>query len=103
MSTMNKFNPGMPYQVVAFPIARLDNRNFRRAIKRFAKFFNVDNDVEHVIACAEWWGYTLGNSSRYIFIVEDYSEYSKIAYTSPELWDLALDTESEPETVLIIK
>ena len=98
-----KFNPGMIYQVVAFPITRLSQRNVNKAIKRFSKFFNVDNDIEHVIACAEWWGYTFGNSRRYVFIVEDHSEYSKMAVEHPDIWDLALESETEPETVLIIK
>ena len=100
---MNKFNPGLVYQVVAFPITRLNKRQHSKAIKRFAKFFNVDNDIEHVIACAEWWGYTFGNSRKYIFIVEDHSDYAKMAIESPELWDLALESDTEPETVLIIK
>lgn len=100
---MAKFNPGMNYQVIAFRINRLNNRALRKATKRFAQFFNVENDLEEVVACAEWWGYTMGNSPKFIFIVEDHSEYSKMAINSPDLWDLALESEPEQDTVKIIK
>lgn len=100
---MAKFNPGMGYQVVALPITRLNNRAMKKAIKTFANYFNVDHDLEEVVACAEWWGYTMGNSPRHIFIVEDHSEYAQMAITSPDLWDLAIESEPEQDTVLILK
>tara|TARA_R110001606_G_scaffold54737_1_gene134021 strand:+ start:2563 stop:2994 length:432 start_codon:yes stop_codon:yes gene_type:complete len=100
---MAKFNPGMTYQVVAVPVSRLNNRAMKLATKKFAKFFNIDNDLNEVVNCAEWWGYTMGNSPKFIFIVEDHSEYSKMAIDSPDLWDLALESDPEQNTVKIIK
>lgn len=100
---MTKFNPGRVSQVVAYPITRLNTRNMNKAIKAFAKFFNVDNDPEEVIACAEWWGYTFGTSRKFVFIVEDGSEFSKMAVQHPEMWDLALSSDHETDSVLLIK
>lgn len=100
---MAKFNPGMGYQVIAIRINRLNTRAIKRATKKLAKFFNVDNSIEDVVSCAEWWGYTMGKSHKFIFVVEDHSDYSKMAINSPDLWDLALASEPEQDTVKIIK
>lgn len=99
----HKFNPGLMPQVVAHPITRLSTRQVDRAMRKFAKYFNVDNDLEQVVACAEWWGYSVGNSFKYVFLVEDGSEYAKMAFTTPEMWDLAISNETDPQAVLIIK
>jgi len=99
---MAKFNPGMQYQVVAVAVTRLDKRNTKRAVKKFAAFFNVNKDIEEVIVCAEWWGYSFGTSSRFMFIVETHSDYAKMAQNTPDLWDLAVESDTEPFTVLII-
>ena len=97
-----KFNPGLSPQVVAHPITKLTTRQLDRAIKRLAKYFNVDNDLEHVVGIAEYWGYSIGNSFKYVFVVEDHSEYSKMAFDSPEMWDLAITSETDPLAVQII-
>jgi hypothetical protein len=100
---MPKFNPGQSPQVVAYPIRKLTKRALDRAVRRFAKYFNVDNDLEGVVACAEWWGYSMGNSHNYVFMVEDHSEYAKMALESSEMWDLAISTETDRTAVLILK
>jgi hypothetical protein len=100
---MAKFNPGRVPQVVAYPITRLNQRNINKAIKAFSKFFNVDNDLEEVVSCAEWWGYTFGSSRKFVFLVEDGSEFAKMAVQAPEIWDLALSTDQETDSVLLIK
>ena len=100
---MSKFNPGLSPQVVAHPISKLSTRQVDRAIKRFSKFFGVDNTLEDVVAIAEYWGYSVGNSFNYVFLVEDHSEYAKMAFETPEMWDLAIASETDPTAVLIIK
>lgn len=100
---MPKFNPGVMPQVVAHPIRKLKRRQLDRAIRKFAKYFNVDNSLEEVVACAEWWGYAVGNSHRFVFLVDEQSEYGKMALSTPEMWDLAIANETDPNAVLIIK
>jgi hypothetical protein len=99
---MPKFNVGLQPQVVAVPITKLSKRQLDRSIKKFAKYFNVDNDLEAVVACAEWWGYSMGNSFKYIFVVMDGSEYSSMAFETTEMWDLAISSETDPTVVQII-
>lgn len=99
---MRKFNPGYPPQVVAVPVRRLTRRNLDRAIKKLAKFFNVDNTLEHVSRFAEYHGYTLGSTDNFIFVVMDGSEFNDIAIENPEIWDLALRSEEDLEAVAII-
>jgi hypothetical protein len=100
---MSKFNPMLSPQVVAHPITKLSTRQVDRAIRKFAKYFNVDNTLEDVVAIAEYWGYSVGNSFNYVFLVEDHSEYSKMALETPEMWDLAIASETDSLTVKIIK
>lgn len=99
---MSKFNPGLQPQLVAHKIGKLKRRQLDRAIKRFADYFNVDNDLEHVIACAEWWGYQIGNSHQYVFMVLEDTEYNTIAWSDPQMLDLAISSETDPNAVLII-
>ncbi len=99
---MAKFNPGLQPQLVAHPISRLTTRQLDRAIKRFAKYFNVDNDLEQVVACAEWWGYQIGNSHNYVFMVLENTEYNNIAWSDPEILDLAISAETDTTAVLFI-
>lgn len=99
---MAKFNPGMQPQLVAHKITKLTTRQLDRAIKRFATYFNVDNDLEQVIACAEWWGYQVGNSHRYVFMVQEGTEYNTIAWADPEMLDLAISSETDPQAVITI-
>lgn len=102
-STMSKFNPGLMPQIVAHPITKLTTRQLDRAIRKFAKYFNVDNDLDHVVSIAEWWGYTMGNSHKYVFVFDEQSEYGKMAFETPEMWDLAISSETDDQAVLIIK
>lgn len=102
-SMRSKFNPGLMPQVVAHPISKLTTRQVDRAVKKFAKYFNVDNDLDHVVGIAEWWGYTMGNSHKYVFVFDEQSEYGKMAFETPEMWDLAISAETDPDAVLIIK
>jgi hypothetical protein len=99
---MSKFNPGLQPQMVAHKIRRLKTRQLDRAIRRFADYFNVDNDLEEVVACGEWWGYQMGNSHRYVFMVQDGSEYASIAWSDPELLDLAISNETDNRAVLLV-
>lgn len=99
---MAKFNPGLQPQLVAHKINRLTTRQLDRAIKRFANYFNVDNDLEQVVACAEWWGYQIGNSHNYVFMVLENTEYNNIAWSDPEILDLAISAETDPAAVLFI-
>lgn len=98
----HKFNPGLQPQLVAHRITKLSTRQLDRAIRRFAQYFNVDNDLEQVVACAEWWGYQVGNSHRYVFMVLEHTEYDSIAWSDPQMLDLAIDTETDPQAVLTI-
>jgi hypothetical protein len=100
---MPKFNVGLQPQVVAHPITKLSKRQLDRSIRKFAKYFNVDNNLESVVACAEWWGYSMGNSFSYVFMLLDGSEYSNMAFESTEMWDLAIASETDPTVVQIIK
>lgn len=99
---MPKFNVGLQPQVVAHPITKLSKRQVDRAVRKFAKYFNVDNNLESVVACAEWWGYSMGNSFKYVFVVMDGSEYSNMAFDTTEMWDLAISSETDPTVVQII-
>ena len=99
---MSKFNPGLQPQLVAHKIHRLRTRQLDRAIKRLANYFNVDNDLEQVVACAEWWGYQLGHTERYVFVVLDGTEYNTIAWADPDMLDLAIANETDTNAVLTI-
>jgi hypothetical protein len=100
---MPKLNPGLMPQVVAHPIRKLTKRALDRAIRKFAKFLNVDPSLEDVVAAGQWWGYSIGNSHRYVFMVDDHSDYAKMALDSSEMWDLAISAETDKTAVLIIK
>lgn len=97
-----KFNPGLAPQVVAVPITKLTTRQLDRSIKKLAKFFNVDNSLEDVASIGEFHGYSLGSSRKFVFLVEDGSEFSNIAIDNPEIWDLAISSEDEPYAVVVL-
>jgi hypothetical protein len=99
---MKKFNAGYTPQVVAIPIRKLTRRSLDRAIKKLARYFNVDNDLEHVSRFAEYHGYALGSNERFIFIVEEGSEFNDIAIENPEIWNLALLSEEDTDAVVMI-
>lgn len=99
---MNKFNPGLQPQLVAHRIRKLKTRQLDRAVKRFANYFNIDNDLEEVVACAEWWGYQIGNTERYVFMVLEHTEYNDIAWSDPAMLDLAISNETDNRAVKLI-
>jgi hypothetical protein len=99
---MRKFNPGFPPQIVAVSVRRLTRRRLDRAIKKFARFFNVDNDLEQVSRFAEYYGYTLGTTENFVFIVLDGSEFNDIAIENPEILELAIHSEKDLEAVAIL-
>lgn len=99
---MPKFNVGVQPQVIAHRITKLNKRQLDRAIRKFAKYFNIDNNLEAVVACGEWWGYSMGNSFQHVFVVLDGSEYSKMGFDTTEMWDLAISSETDPTVVQVI-
>lgn len=97
-----KFNPALAPQVVAVPITKLTTRQLDRAVKKLAKYFGVDNDLEHVSSIGEFHGYSMGSSRKFVFLVEEDSEFNTIAIDSPEIWDLAISSEDEPYAVVVL-
>lgn len=98
---MRKFNPGYPPQVVAVPVRRLTRMNMDKGIKKLAEYFGVDNDLEHVSRIAEWHGYSLGTTDRFVFVVEDGSEFADIAIQHSEILELALREETTDAVVML--
>lgn len=99
---MKKFNPGYAPQVVAVPVSRLTRRNLDLAIKKLARYFNVDNDLEQVARIAEYYGYSLATTDRFVFVIEDGSEFSDIAIEHSTIFELAIREEKDPRAVAIL-
>lgn len=99
---MSKFNPGLPAHVVAVPIRKLTRRQLRRAVRKMAKFFNVDNTVEDVAVVAEYFGYSMGSSSRFVFCVLEESRFNMIAIETPEIWDITIADEPDSRAVVVL-
>lgn len=97
-----KFNPGLAPQVVAVPITKLTSRQLDRAVKKLSAFFGVDNTLEDVASIGEFHGYSMGSSRKFVFLVEDSSEFNTIAIDNPEIWDLAISSEDEPYAVVVL-
>lgn len=97
-----KFNPGYTPQVVAVPTRKLTRRGLDKAIAKLAKYFNVDNDLEHVARIAEYYGYSLGTTDHFVFVVLDGSEFASIAVEHGEIWDLTVRSEEDRRAVVIL-
>jgi hypothetical protein len=99
---MRKFNPGYSPQVIAVPVSKLTRRNLDKAIKKLATYFNVENDLEQVARIAEYYGYSLATTDRFVFVIEDGSEFSDIAVEHATILELAIREEKDPRTVVIL-
>lgn len=99
---MRKFNPAMCPDVIAIPTRRVTKRGLDRAVRKFAKFFNVDNDLDHVIEIGRMFDYSFGTSDRFVFLVADGSAFDKIAIDSPQFFDVAVIEESDCNVVVVL-
>jgi hypothetical protein len=99
---MNKFNPGYAPQIVAVPVKKLTRRKLDGAIKKLAKYFNVDNHLEHVARFGEYYGYSLATTDGFVFMVEEGSEFADIAVAHSPILELAIREERDSNAVVIL-
>ena len=99
---MKKFNAGRETQFIGVFIPNMKPKHFDRAIKKLAKFFNVDNTIEDVVAFAEWNDYTLGTTDTMIFVVLNGTEYGEIALLTPSILELSVRNEHDNSVVVVL-
>lgn len=99
---MRKFNPARMPEVVAVKTRKITKRNLDKAVRKFAKFFNVDNDLDHVIDFARMFDMTFGTSDTFVFLVADDSGFDRIAINSPQIFDVAVIEENDRNVVVIL-
>jgi hypothetical protein len=99
---MRKFNPGLPPQLVAVPVRRLNRRNLDKAIKKLSRYFQVENDLEQVARIGEYYGYSLATTDQFVFIVEEGSEFADIAVEHSPILELAIREERDGHAVVIL-
>jgi hypothetical protein len=99
---MRKFNAGLDTQFIGVFIPTMKPKHFDRAVKKFAKFFNVDNTLEDVVAFAEWNDYTLGTTDSMIFVVLNGSDYADIALLTPTILELSVRNEHDNNVVVVL-
>ena len=99
---MRKFNPGYSPQVVAVPVSKLTRRNLDQAIKKLSRYFSVENDLEQVARVGEYYGYSLATTDRFVFLIEDGSEFSDIAVEHATILELAIREERDSRAVVIL-
>ena len=99
---MRKFNPARMPDVVIVRTRKVTKRGLDRAVRKFAKFFNVDNDLEHVIDFARMFDMTFGTSDMFVFLVSDGSSFDRIAIKNPEIFDLAVIEEDDRNVVVVL-
>lgn len=97
-----KFNAGLDSQIVVVFARRLSNRSFRKAVRKLARFFNVDPSVNDVIAIASFYGYTFGTSDTMVFVVQDGSEYAEMAMLTPEILELSVRNDDDKNVVVVL-
>jgi hypothetical protein len=99
---MRKFNAGLETQAVVVFVKNMKSRNFSKALSKFARFFNVDDTLEDVIAIADWYGYTLGTADNMVFVVADGSEYGEMALLTPSILELSVRNEHDKNVVVVL-
>lgn len=99
---MRKFNPARMPEVIAVPAGKKTRRAVDKAVRKFAKFFNVDATLEDVIDFAGLFEYEFAVSDRFILLVETESGFGRILYRSPKLLDLAVSSESDTAVVAVL-
>jgi hypothetical protein len=99
---MRKFNPGYSPQVVAVPVRKLTRRRLDRAIKKLARYFNVENNLEQVARFGEYYGYSLATTDHFVFMVEEGSEFADIAIEHNSILELAIREERDGYAVVIL-
>lgn len=99
---MRKFNPARMPEVVVVKANKVTRRALDKAVRKFAKFFNVDNDLDHVIDFARMFDMTFGTSDRFIFLVADDSSFDRIAIDNPQIFDLAVIEENDRNVVVVL-
>lgn len=99
---MRKFNPGYSPQVVAVPVRKLTRRRLDRAIKKLARYYNVENNLEQVARFGEYYGYSLATTDHYVLMIEEGSEFSDIAIEHSPILELAIREERDGHAVVIL-
>lgn len=103
MSNPTRFNPAREYGVIVAPISKLNERNYNRALKRLARFLNVDPTTEDVSMFAELFNLSMVASSNYVSLVNEQSEYYAIAMETPSIFEHAIEADWKTEHITIIK
>ena len=99
---MRKFNPARMPEVVAVKCKKITTRNLNKAVSKFAKYFNVDNDLDHVIDLARMFDLSFGTSDTFVFLVADDSAFDRIAINSPQIFDVAVIEENDRDVVVVL-
>ncbi len=99
---MRKFNPARMPEVVAVKCKKITTRNLDKAVRKFARFFNVDSDLDHVIDFGRMFDMTFGTSDTFIFLVSDGSGFDRIAINSPQIFDVAVIEENDHDVVVVL-
>lgn len=100
---MRKFNPARIPEVLAVKCTKITRRNLDKAVAKFAKFFNVDADLDHVIDFGRMFDMSFGTSDTFVFLVSDGSAFDKIAINSPQIFDVAVIEENDRDVVVVLK
>jgi hypothetical protein len=99
---MRKFNPGYAPQVIAVPVRKLTRRRLDRAIKKLARYFRIENDLEQVARYGEYYGYSLATTDHFVFLIEEGSEFLDIAVEHSSILELAIREERDKYAVVIL-
>lgn len=102
MSKHTRFNPAREYGVIVAPISKINERNYNRALKRLARFLNVDPTTEDVSMFAELFGLAMVTSTHYVSLVNEQSEYYAIALETPSIFEHAIEADWKTEHITII-
>ena len=97
-----KFNPARMPEVVAVPTRKKTRRAVDKAVRKFAKFFNVDATFEDVIEFGGLFDYEFTTSGKFVLFIEANSGYDRIAMRSPEVLDLAIVNETDTAIVVVL-
>jgi hypothetical protein len=89
-------------EVVAVKCKKVTTRNLDKAVRKFAKFFNVDNNLDHVIDFGRMFDMSFGTSDTFVFLVADDSAFDKIAINSPQIFDVAVIEENDRDVVVVL-
>jgi hypothetical protein len=85
--------------VITTKLRNSSERELHKAVKKFCKYFGVENSMLSLLQAADYHGYVMGIVDDYAYIIQEESDLDNASFEDPEFWRMTL--ESEPDELIV--